>query len=154
MRLENGDVYAWGANTSGQLGDETMVQNIYPVKVGGDYIDLDKYHITIKVGDNDLKDITGRYNLFFNVYKDVDSTASISARSLDESVVRVENGKLVPIAAGKTKVIVSAKGKNAICEVTVLGADTATVKYLASPDVASGEGFTVILKANRTVHCW
>ena len=152
--LNDGYVYTWGSSDLGQIGDGTAGQStatetnkLIPTKTGEDYISLDKYFVTLNAGDT--ASLTATYNKFFNVKENTDPSVSFTTQAINTSVANVSGMTISPVATGNTQVVVMGNGKQATVEVTVL-ADG----YKTTPQVASGDGFTVALDKDGKVYTW
>ena len=115
----DGQVWAWGLNTSGQVGDFTIDQRIVPAKTGEDYITLDRYYDKITSGS--AIQLKATYHKSLNVLVD-EEEHEYEWKSMDENILTVaEDGTVTKVAPGTTKVIVKAKDdpeKSAMASIT------------------------------------
>ncbi len=145
----NGNVWTVGANAYGQIGDDTLYTRQNIVQIGELALKTDEP--IIQLSENQEKQIKVHVEDTFNVYiKDV-TLGEVKYKSLDESVVTVDNtGKLTAKGVGET--LVKVKDVSRDIEIGILVKvikDQDDMKY--APMVVGGENHSVALKADGTV---
>lgn len=154
----DGYVYTVGLNDCGQLGLKDKTNRANFEMVGELQIECDPNPIVINVGDT--QDISLSLGSSFNLKSDSHNNKSVDKEILNESIASISGNTITGKAIGKTILSATYEGTigtvntdiksfNRNIEILVLPEDGKVV-----PQVESGNGFTVSLKADGTVWSW
>ena len=160
IHANNGVVYAWGKNTSGQLGDRTYIDSNAPVVTGTMPLQFSEAQrqITLSLQYNKTGNLEINYpQVLMLVYgSNTAITDSFEWKSLDDSIATVARNPNDPKKAqvfafreGETKVVVqnTVTGQATFARVIV----TDGVTY---PQLVLGEYTSTALKKNGPVWAW
>ena len=159
----DGDVYAWGLGTQGQIGNGGFDNSNYPTAVGTKKIKL------TGITNNEITTYEGAPSRSFvpsivsgfNVFEDhITDIGTFRIASTDTNVVTVGlNNQLSFVGVGKANIVVADKDTSlyALIEVNVLPADYQSAVDNGTavfPKIDAGDYFSIALKADGTVWTW
>ena len=146
----NGEVYTWGYNGYGQLGNGTYDAIYKPTSINKEVMNVEPHSATISV-DEDVE-LFGSLNNSFNLIEDVIDSENITYESVNTEIATVsEKGIVTGKKLGRTQIkvihTISGDATSAFINVTETGS-------IAVPKVEIGNEFMVSLKSNGEVWAW
>ncbi|MBQ2938059.1 MAG: cadherin-like beta sandwich domain-containing protein [Clostridia bacterium] len=147
---QDGTVWLAGDNTYGQIGDYSNNSSSYLTKVGTNEVILNKNNEYIKVDENiDLEVLVASgFNVFI---QDEINQSDWTWSSSNEEVATVDNNGIV---TGKTigyTAITGYNSKTGFKARVIINVYRDKEGAITVPQVAEGEGFTIVLKEDGTV---
>ena len=145
---EDGTILGHGQQDGGRLMNVRTGNQLTPMELHPDYIELNKRAISLKQGENFNLTASVKENL--NAYNGHIKLGTLSWQSFDTNIATVDNnGNITALGLGETTITVkSSNGYQAQCIVSVVQNHENAV---AVPNVTQGINFTAVLKADGTV---
>ncbi len=146
-----GNIYAWGQGTEGQLGNAENA-NYYEAKIVGKNI-IESNTNELLLQEDESFTLESKIS-YFNLFEDKQS--NLSYRALDPSIALVrQTGEILAIKEGRTTILIEdqSTGKIGVVRLRVLASNTKPdgVDVLVEPQVKTGGLHTVTLKVDGTV---
>ncbi len=166
IALTDGNVYTWGLNTDGELGNATNDNSIVPQLVGKNIVETNINNLILS--ENETFDINAN-TTYFNLLQEIGN--EIEYESKDTQVITVNNktGEATAVRQGKTIIVAKEKDTDnmSVIQVRVLPdgieieqepepepGQTEHKKIKIEPEVVTNGSHTVTLKVDGTVWCY
>ncbi len=143
--LTDGNVYAWGLNTDGELGNGTNDNTYEPKLVGKNIVEANINNL--KINEEETFDIDGN-TTYFNLLKEVGNKVIYESKDSDVITVNRETGEAKGIKQGKTIIVAREEGTD---NISVIQVRVLPQGIEIEPEVATSGSHTVTLKVDGTV---
>ena len=145
----DGNVWAWGGNEYGQLGNGGLDNMLKPSIISSEVIKTEPNPAIMSVGEE--KQLTSSLNHGFNLIEDIIEKGNISYEVIDSDIAEVTaDGKITAKQQGRT-VIKASHPRGVISPIFVIVTEDGNI---AIPEVEIGDGFMAALKSNGEVWSW